>query len=124
MIVKRAGEVAGEEVPAGVDTSRQVLISSEEGPNFAMRRFRMEPGGGMPNHTNTVEHEQYVLAGRAKIGLGDQVLEVQKDDVVFIPAGVPHWYRAEGDEPFEFLCMVPNLPDETTIINSDGTRPG
>ena len=124
MSVKHAADLAAEEVAAGEGTSRQVLISADEGPNFAMRRFRMEPGGGMPNHTNTVEHEQYVLAGRAKIGLGDQVLEVQKDDVVFIPAGVPHWYRAEGDEPFEFLCMVPNLPDETTIINSDGTRPG
>ena len=117
MIVKRAGEVAGEEVPAGVGTSRQVLIGPEEGPHFAMRRFCMEPGGGMPHHTNTVEHEQYVLAGRATIGIGNEVVEVQKDDVVYIPANVPHWYRAEGDEPFEFLCMVPNLPDETRLID-------
>ena len=122
MSVKHAADLAAEEVAAGEGTSRQVLISADEGPNFAMRRFRMEPGGGMPNHTNTVEHEQYVLAGRAKIGLGDQVLEVQKDDVVFIPAGVPHWYRTEGDEAFEFLCIVPNLPDETTIIGPDQNR--
>ena len=119
MIVKRAGEVAAEKVTAGAGTSRQVLISADEGPNFAMRRFRMEPGGGMPNHTNTVEHQQYVLAGRAKIGIGDEVIEVQKDDVVYIPASVPHWYCAEGDEPFEFLCMVPNLPDATTIVDPD-----
>ena len=122
MSVKHAADLAAEEVAAGEGTSRQVLISADEGPNFAMRRFRMEPGGGMPNHTNTVEHEQYVLAGRAKIGLGDQVLEVQKDDVGFIPAGVPHWYRTEGDEAFEFLCIVPNLPDETTIIGPDQNR--
>ena len=50
---------------------------------------------------------------------GDEVIEVQKDDVVYIPASVPHWYCAEGDEPFEFLCMVPNLPDETTIVDPD-----
>ena len=119
MIVKRAREVAGEEVPAGVGTSRQVLIGTEEGPHFAMRRLRMEPGGCMPHHPNTVEHEQYVLAGRATIGIGNEVVEVQKDDVVYIPANVPHWYRAEGDEPFEFLCMVPNLPDETRLIDED-----
>ena len=116
MIVKNANEVAEEEVTAGEGTSRQVLLSADEGPHFAMRRFRMQPGGGMPNHTNTVEHEQYVLAGRAKIGIGDRVIEVQKDDVVFIPANVPHWYQAEGDAAFEFLCMVPNLPDETKIV--------
>ena len=30
----------------------------------------------MPKHTNTVEHEQYVLGGAARIGLGDDVIEV------------------------------------------------
>jgi len=106
-------------VPAGTGASRQVLISPEEGPNFAMRKFIMEPGGGMPRHMNQVEHEQYVLRGRARVGIGDEVLEVTRDDVVYIPAGVPHWYQTEGDEPFEFLCLVPNLPDETVILEEE-----
>ena len=74
--------------------------------------------GGMPRHTNQVEHEQYVLRGRARVGIGDEVLEVTRDDVVYIPAGVPHWYQTEGDEPFEFLCLVPNLPD-TVILEEE-----
>jgi quercetin dioxygenase-like cupin family protein len=106
-----------EVVPAGTATQRQVLIGPEVGPNFALRKFIMEPGGGMPLHTNTVEHEQYVLRGRAKVVIGDEVLEVAKDDVVFIPGGIPHSYQALGDEPFEFLCVVPNLPDETIIVD-------
>ena len=119
MSVKSAASVRADVVGAGKGTTRQVLIGPDEGPNFALRRFIIEPGGGMPPHTNTVEHEQYVLAGRATIGIGNEVVEVQKDDVVYIPANVPHWYRAEGDEPFEFLCMVPNLPDETRLIDED-----
>lgn len=94
----------------------QVLIGPEEGPNFAMRRFRMQPGGGMPRHTNEVEHEQYVLGGRARVGIGDEVHEVSRDHVLFIPAGVPHWYEAQGEEPFEFLCLVPNRPDSIVIV--------
>ena len=86
MLVKHANDVAMEPVAAGKGTSRQVLIGPDEAPNFALRRFIMEPGGGMPAHTNAVEHEQYVLRGRARIGIGDEVIEVQKDDVVFIPA--------------------------------------
>jgi quercetin dioxygenase-like cupin family protein len=109
-------DVPSEVVPAGAATTRKVLIGPDEGPNFALRKFIMEPGGGMPLHTNTVEHEQYVLRGRAEVTIGEEVLEVNKDDVVFIPGGVPHSYRAVGDEPFEFLCVVPNLPDETTIL--------
>lgn len=116
MTVRHADEVRSEPVGAGSGTERQILIGPEEAPNFAVRRFRMEPGGGMPRHTNEVEHGQYVLRGRARVGIGDQVVEVGADDVVFIPAGVPHWYRAEGDEPFEFLCVVPNAPDRIEIL--------
>ena len=108
-----------ENVPAGTATSRQVLIGPDVGPNFALRKFIMEPGGGMPLHTNTVEHEQYVLKGRARVVLGDEVLEVKKDDVVFIPGGVPHSYQTLGEETFEFLCVVPNLPDKTTILEAE-----
>lgn len=118
MPVKHTNDLPTEPVTAGTGTVRQILIGPEEGPNFAMRRFIMEPGGDMPPHTNTVEHEQYVLRGRARIGIGDEVIEVSADDVVFIPAGVPHWYQTEGDEPFEFLCMVPNEPDTIEILRA------
>ena len=114
--VMRADDAARSEVPAGTGTSFQVLIGQEEAPHFAMRKFTMKPGGGMPNHTNEVEHEQYVLRGGAKIGIGDEVHEVKTGDVVFIPAGVPHWYEADAEAGFEFLCLVPNGPDEIRVL--------
>jgi quercetin dioxygenase-like cupin family protein len=114
--VKQSEKVPVQPIAAGTRTMRQVLIAADEAPNFAMRKFTMEPGGGMPKHTNTVEHEQYVLRGRARIGLGDEVVEVKEGDVLYIPAGTPHWYEALGDEPFEFLCMVPNKEDKIEIL--------
>ena len=116
MSVKHAQEVEKIVVQAGTMTTMQVLISAEEGPNFAMRRFTMQPGGGMPKHTNLVEHEQYVLNGHARIGIGDAVYEVRKGDVVFIPAQIPHWYTNIGEQPFEFLCLVPNKPDKIELL--------
>jgi len=103
-------------VPAGEATTIQVLVSPDEGPHFALRKFVMQPGGGMPRHTNEVEHEQYVLQGRALVGLGDDEVEARAGDVLLIPAGLPHWYRNIGDEPYEFLCIVPNLPDKIKIL--------
>jgi quercetin dioxygenase-like cupin family protein len=114
--VKHADDIATQPVTAGTQTTRQMLIGPEEAPHFALRRFIMQPGGGMPAHTNTVEHEQYVLRGRARVGIGDQVHDVRAGDVVFIPAGTPHWYQAQPGEAFEFLCIVPNLPDTTTLV--------
>jgi quercetin dioxygenase-like cupin family protein len=116
MAVKHSADVSAQPVQAGDRTTIQVLISAQEGPNFAMRRFVMQPGGGMPNHTNTVEHEQYVLRGRARIGIGADEFEVRAGDVVFIPAGVPHWYQNVGEEDFEFLCMIPNQKDEIRLV--------
>ena len=116
MSVKHASEVPAEVVKAGDMASMQVLISAQEGPHFAMRRFVMKPGGGMPEHTNTVEHEQYVLRGHANIGIGADKFEVRAGDVVFIPQGVPHWYENIGQENFEFLCLIPNQPDEVKLV--------
>ncbi|MBV6395307.1 MAG: hypothetical protein HFACDABA_00882 [Anaerolineales bacterium] len=117
MTVKHAEDVEKKNVAAGKDTTIQVLISSQEGPNFALRKFSMKPGGGMPRHTNTLEHEQYVLRGHAKIGIGEELYEVNAGDVVFIPEGAIHFYDNIGDEPFEFLCIIPNKPDEVKIVD-------
>ncbi len=117
MTVKHSSDVEAKNVAAGKETTIQVLISSEEGPNFALRKFSMKPGGGMPRHTNTVEHEQYVLRGEADITIGDETYHVRAGDVVFIPAGAVHSYENTGEEPFEFLCIVPNKEDVITIVD-------
>ncbi len=116
-VVRRAADVDKKTVAAGTATQTQVLLGPDEGmPNFAMRRFIMEEGGGMPLHTNTVEHEQYVLCGRARVQIGDETHEVSGGDVVFMPAGMPHSYTVL-DAPFEFLCMVPLGPDKIDILD-------
>ncbi len=113
MTVAHARDIPSQPVKAGQATSIQVLL---QGPNFIMRRFTINPGGGMPEHTNSVEHEQYVLQGQARISVAGKEVDVQAGDVVFIPQGVPHWYKNMGEENFEFLCLVPNQPDEIKLI--------
>ena len=119
-VVKSSESVAAEVVESGTGAKRQVLISDEEGPNFALRRFIMEPGGGMPKHTNAEEREQYVLKGKARVGIGEKVFEVNIGDAVLIPEGVPHWYEADEKEGFEFLCIVPNKEDVIEVCEEPG----
>ncbi len=119
-VVRRSEEVESREVAAGTATRVQVLMGPADGaPNFAMRRFIMGVGGGMPTHTNTVEHEQYVLKGRAEVSIGGKKLQVSAGDVLFIPAGLPHDYRVI-EAPFEFLCIVPNAEDRIDILENRG----
>ena len=115
-VVKRSAAVPAQEVAAGKATRLQVLLGPADGaPHFAMRRFVMGEGGGMPRHTNLVEHEQYVLAGRAVVRVGEEAHEVSQGDVLYIPAGAPHSYEVL-DPPFEFLCLVPNAPDRIEVL--------
>lgn len=116
MIKKNIDEFEKEKVSSGKNTFKQVLIGKDVAPNFAMRRFIIEPGGEMPYHKNSVEHEQLVLNGKAEVKIGNEIFEVKKDDVVFIPAGVPHYYKTLGSEAFEFICVVPNKEDSIEII--------
>jgi quercetin dioxygenase-like cupin family protein len=117
MSVKHSKDVQAKNVAAGKETTIQVLISAQEGPNFALRKFSMQKGGGMPRHTNTLEHEQYVLSGEATITIGDETHHVKTGDVVFIPEGAIHSYQNTGAGPFEFLCIIPNKEDKITIVD-------
>ena len=116
MSVKQLNEVPKVEVKSASKTTLQVLIGPDEGPNFSMRKFTIETGGSMPMHTNTVEHEQLVLGGKAIIIIGDRTFEAKKNDVIFIPAKTVHSYQTIGDQPFEFLCVVPNKEDVMEIV--------
>ncbi len=101
---------------AGEGVSMKMLLSPEESPNFAMRNFIIESGGYMPLHTNSVEHEQFVLSGRASVQIGDESIEAKAGDILLIPAGVSHSYKTIGEESYSFLCLVPKGEDCITII--------
>ncbi|DAB28558.1 MAG: cupin [Sulfurimonas sp. RIFOXYD12_FULL_33_39] len=102
---------------AGKGVSMKMLLSMEESPNFAMRNFIIDAGGHMPLHTNSVEHEQYVLSGYASVQIGDEIIEAKAGDILLIPAGVSHSYKTVGDEAYSFLCLIPKGEDCITIID-------
>ncbi|PGF18253.1 cupin [Natrinema sp. CBA1119] len=81
-LVRRGEAIEYEPVDAADGLSKGVLIDDDHGaPNFAIRRFVLEPGAEVPKHTNDVEHEQYVLEGEYTVGISD----------------APKAHRADGD---------------------------
>ncbi|WP_428739326.1 cupin domain-containing protein [Sulfurimonas sp.] len=102
---------------AGKGVGMKMLLSPDESPNFAMRNFTIEAGGFMPLHTNSVEHEQFVISGKALVTIGDEKFEASSGDVLLIPAGVAHAYETLGDETYSFLCLVPKAEDTITVLS-------
>ena len=128
-LVRRAEDVSYESVDAADGLRKGVLVGPEHGaPNLAIRRFELAAGAEVPEHTNEIEHEQYVLEGEYIVGIseapranGDAVSAgeeyvVSAGDSLHIPAGAVHWYRNESDEPGAFLCAVPNGDDEIRLV--------
>ena len=117
-LIRRAGEIEYETVDAAEGMAKGVLIDESRGaPNFAIRRFTLDPGAEVPKHTNEIEHEQYVLSGEYVVGIDDEEYTVSEGDSLLIPAGVVHWYRNEGDDPGAFLCAVPNGDDAIELAD-------
>ena len=117
-LIRRAAEIDYETVDAAEGVEKGVLINEAHGaPNFAIRRFTIAPGGEIPEHTNEIEHEQYVLAGEYTVGIDGEAYEVAAGDSLLIPAGVVHWYRNDGDEEGAFVCAVPNGDDEIELVD-------
>lgn len=117
-VIRRAEEATYEDVGAADGMRKGVLVDGDDGaPNFAMRRFVLDPSASVPEHTNEVEHEQYVLSGEYTVGIEDEEYEVSAGDSLLIPAGVVHWYRNEGDEEGSFICVVPHGEDEIHLVD-------
>jgi len=120
-VIKRSDDVDYETVGAAPGMQRGVLVGpAEDAPNFAMRRFVLDPGASVPRHTNDVEHEQYVLSGEYVVGIESdgetREHTIAAGDSLLIPAGTVHWYRNDGDEPGAFICVVPNGDDEIRLV--------
>lgn len=86
----------------------KVLIGPAEGaPHFRIRYFRVQPGGCTSLDQHPHEHGVFILHGRASVVLGDDEVEVGPRDVVYVPGDEVHQFRALGDEPLGFLCVIP-----------------
>jgi quercetin dioxygenase-like cupin family protein len=117
-MIQSVKDIPSTPLQAGEGASMQMLISPQSAPHFAMRKFVIKKGGSMPLHTNSVEHEQYVLKGSARVVIDGETSVVNANDVLFIPAGIAHSYEVLGDEDYEFLCLVPNLEDSIQLVKS------
>jgi quercetin dioxygenase-like cupin family protein len=115
-LIRRSADITYETVDAAEGLRKGILVNESHGaPNVAIRRFTLAPGGEVPEHTNDIEHEQYVLSGEYVVGIEDEEYTVSAGDAIHIPAGAVHWYRNDGDEEGAFVCAVPTGDDEIRL---------
>ena len=102
------------------DISRQVLFH-DDGLGCELRYFEMDAAGYSTLERHEHAHAVMILRGHGQCMVGDEVRAVKQFDLVTIPRWTWHQFRATGEEPLGFLCMVnvqrdrPQLPTEEEL---------
>jgi quercetin dioxygenase-like cupin family protein len=97
------------------DVTRQVLFDSRD-PPAQWRYFEVSPGGYTTLERHNHVHAVMVIRGRGECRVGDRTFDIAMHDLVSVPPMTWHQFRAAGDEPLGFLCLVaaerdrPQLP--------------
>ncbi|USN98353.1 MAG: cupin domain-containing protein [Phycisphaeraceae bacterium] len=96
------------EMEGVVGASMAVMVGRDDGaPTFALRQFEVEPAGHTPRHSHDFEHEVYIVSGSGEVLLEGEFRPIRGGDVIYVPKNHEHQFRAGGDQPLRFLCMVP-----------------
>jgi len=119
MIKRNVDEMTGTPVTgdgiSGV-TMKLLVGREDEATSFAMRHFKVEPNGFTPKHSHDWEHEILVLKGQGELECDGETTTIAKGDGLFIPSNQTHQFRATGDTPLEFLCIVPVASDCGQVV--------
>lgn len=85
----------------------EILTPAETGASdLWFGRFATGPGFGIPPHHHTSDTIAYLVSGRARFRIGDdlsEILDMAPGDYVFVPRNVLHTEETIGDEGAEFI---------------------
>ena len=87
--------------------------------NQSLAEATVLPGQATEPHRHLRSEEiYYILSGRGRIELGDEVREVGPLDAILIPPGTRHTIANVGEEPLVFLCCcAPPYSHDDTILD-------
>jgi quercetin dioxygenase-like cupin family protein len=73
--------------------------------NATVIHMSLQPGQSLKKHTTPVDVFFYILDGKGTVEIGDEKQEVQKDELIESPKGIPHLLRNSGEGIFRFLVV-------------------
>lgn len=94
--------------------TRQTILGEGDGEGdlaFVTRYFEVAPGGYSSLERHQHPHSVVVLRGRGEVRLAGATHPVRPFDCVYVAPGDIHQFRANGDEPLGFLCVVDRVRD-------------
>lgn len=95
--------------------TRQVLFDDGEHFDTQLRYFEIAPGGHSTLERHDHAHSVMVIRGAGSALVGGDVFKLALRDLVRVPPGTWHQFRATGGEPLGFLCLVRRERDKPRV---------
>jgi quercetin dioxygenase-like cupin family protein len=93
--------------PSLAGVRKHELIGESEGAReYRMRYFEVPAGGRTARERHAHDHGVMIVAGRARVTLGDRTYEVGEGDVVYVPGDELHCFETLGADVLGFVCVV------------------
>jgi mannose-6-phosphate isomerase-like protein (cupin superfamily) len=102
--------------------TRQILFSDPE-LHGELRYFEVAPGGFSTLERHEHMHAVLILRGSGRCLVGREIRPLETHDLVTVPPWTWHQFRATGNEPLGFLCLVnaqrdkPQLPSAQELAD-------
>lgn len=134
-VVRRSSEAdyrdPGPLAPGAVGLTRWRAVGEDDGAahtDFGITR--LEPGGSTATHVHSFEESFHVLRGEVELATPEATVHLVAGDYGVIPIGVPHRWRAIGEEVAEWSDLftpparerhgsdtyrVPELPERAAV---------
>src|SRR5690349_7321944 len=76
-------------------------------PDLSVGLYVLEPGEPDLQQPHTEDEVYYVVSGRAKITVGDEVRDVRAGSIVFVATAVPHTFHDITEDLVLFVAFGP-----------------
>ncbi|HTT96108.1 MAG TPA: quercetin 2,3-dioxygenase [Solirubrobacterales bacterium] len=104
-VVRAAGE--GERIWFANNLTIIKARAADTDGEFGLIETVAPPGFSPPRHVHAHEDETFwVLEGELTVVCGEETITAGPGAMVFLPRGVPHGYRVDGELPARFTTLI------------------
>jgi mannose-6-phosphate isomerase-like protein (cupin superfamily) len=99
-------------------TVRELIQRRDGAKHQSLAEATVPPGGSTILHLHRQSEEIYLfIAGRGRMTLGNEEMEIESGDAILVPPGTPHKLANPSEEPLVLLCACsPPYTDEDTEL--------
>ena len=80
--------------------------NTSNGINYSLAQFSLEVGKKTKLHRIKSSEIYYILEGKAKLKINDEIFNLEKNDSAYVPPNSKQFIENNGKENLCFLCIV------------------